>query len=46
MGSISDAPSGVNCARKLGLLAGEGVYFDGKGYLKDERVLLDNFDVS
>ena len=43
MGTIAAAPSGVNCERKLRLLAGEGVRFDERGYLLEKERLWDRF---
>ncbi|WPG99069.1 DNA binding methylated-DNA--cysteine S-methyltransferase [Acrodontium crateriforme] len=45
-GDWRDAPSGINCKKKLELLAGEGVEFDDKGVLVDRARLWDGFVVS
>lgn len=37
MGDWQKAPSGINQNKKLELLAKEGVQFDGKGMIIDER---------
>jgi methylated-DNA-[protein]-cysteine S-methyltransferase len=44
MGSIAAAPSGVNCERKIRLLAGEGVWFDDRGYLLERERVWDEFE--
>jgi methylated-DNA-[protein]-cysteine S-methyltransferase len=43
MGDWEKAPSGINCEKKLELLKGEGVEFDEKGILKDEKKLWEDF---
>ena len=45
MGDWRKAPSGVNQGKKLELLRGEGVRFDGKGVIVDRRRLFDGFVV-
>ena len=44
MGELNKAPSGVNCQRKLELLRGEGVEFDGKGFVLDKGGVWDGFE--
>ena len=47
MGEWNQAPSGINCRKKLALLEGEGVFFDAEGMLKDKSaVLWDEFEVA
>jgi len=38
------APSGINVKKKLALLEDEGVRFDAKGMLIDEKQLWDDFN--
>lgn len=45
MGDWRKAPSGMNCEKKLALLKGEGVEFDGKGMLVDKKLWWDGFEV-
>lgn len=45
MGDWQKAPSGQNCEKKLELLNGEGVRFDGKGMLIDASCWWDGFVV-
>ncbi len=43
MGEWNKAPSGINCQKKLELLKGEGVEFDGRGYLRETGRLWTGF---
>ena len=43
MGEWHKAPSGVNCQKKLEILTREGVTFDERGYLKDKKMLWDDW---
>ncbi len=45
LGEAQDAPSGINQKRKLDLLRGEGVLFDGKGDLVDLGRMWSAFEV-
>lgn len=45
MGESQDAPSGVNRQAKMALLENEGVDFDTKGQLVDQRRLWNDFAV-
>jgi len=45
MGDWQAAPSGQNQTSKLKLLEGEGVEFDGKGFLKEQGRWFDHFVV-
>jgi methylated-DNA-[protein]-cysteine S-methyltransferase len=45
MGDWEKAPSGQNQSSKLALLGGEGVEFDGKGYLVDRERWFAEFEV-
>lgn len=42
-GDWEKAPSGINCEKKLQLLAGEGVHFDEDGMLADKDRLWAEF---
>ncbi|KAF2632524.1 DNA binding methylated-DNA--cysteine S-methyltransferase [Macroventuria anomochaeta] len=44
-GDWEKVPSGQNQESKRKLLEGEGVRFDGNGYLIDRKMLWDGFDV-
>nr|POE77396.1 methylated-dna--protein-cysteine methyltransferase [Quercus suber] len=46
MGDWQKAPSGINCERKLALLADEGVRFDDKGMLMDKARVWAGFRVT
>jgi len=45
MGEPQDAPSGINQKKKLELLESEGVSFDEKGNLIDEKRWWNGFKV-
>lgn len=45
MGDWNKAPSGINQEKKIELLKGEGVEFDEKGMLLDEKRWWDEFKV-
>jgi methylated-DNA-[protein]-cysteine S-methyltransferase len=45
MGDWRDAPSGLNCEKKLALLKEEGVEFDEKGMLIDKSLWWNAFEV-
>ena len=45
MGEWNKAPSGINCQKKLELLKGEGVLFDDKGNLIDQKNWWHDFNI-
>ena len=46
MGEAQDAPSGMNQKKKRDLLESEGVLFDEKGNLIDERRWWNAFEIT